>query len=193
MNPSQVHLALNHAPLFFSITGGIILLYGMMKKNEYINRLSFFFLVAAALLTIPVFLTGEGTEEMVENLPGVSENLIEEHEEMAKIALGIILATGAGALFSLFFRRNPAISRFCLWACLLLSLASFGAMAQTAHLGGMIRHTEIRAGATAGSQENNKNKEEDDEKEENKAGATVAGGTDSANTEKKSIKKDDDD
>jgi uncharacterized membrane protein len=190
MNPSQVHLALNHAPLFFSISGGIILLYGMIKKNEHIQRLSFFFLVAGALLTIPVFLTGEGTEEMVEKLPGVSENLIEEHEEMAKIALGIILATGAGALLSLFFHKNPAMNRFFLWSCLLLSLASFGAMSQTAHLGGQIRHTEIRTGAEASSKENEK---EEDDKEDKNAAATVTNGTDSTKAQKKDIKKEDDD
>jgi len=35
--------------------------------------------------------------------------------------------------------------------CVVLSFASFGVMAQTAHLGGQIRHSEIRSGTlTAG-------------------------------------------
>ena len=40
-----------------------------------------------AVLTIPVFLTGEETEESVEHLAGVSHDLIEEHEELAEKAI----------------------------------------------------------------------------------------------------------
>jgi hypothetical protein len=87
MNASQIHLALNHVPLFFSIIGGCVLIYGFIRKNESIKILSLYFMIAAALFTIPVYLTGEGTEEIVEKLPGVSEGMIEEHEEMAKIGL----------------------------------------------------------------------------------------------------------
>ena len=62
MNAAQIHLALNHAPLFLSVIGGGILILGMIQKNETIKTLSLFLLLAAALFTIPVFLTGEGTE-----------------------------------------------------------------------------------------------------------------------------------
>ena len=83
MNAAQIHLALNHAPLFLSIIGGGILILGMIKKNESFKNLSLYFLIAAALFTVSVFLTGEGTEELVEKLPGVNETAIEEHEYMA--------------------------------------------------------------------------------------------------------------
>lgn len=103
MNAAQIHLALNHAPLFLSIIGGVILILGMIKKNESFKNLSLYFLIAAALFTVPVFLTGEGTEELVENLPGVNETAIEEHEDMAKISLIIIIITGAISLLWLYF------------------------------------------------------------------------------------------
>jgi uncharacterized membrane protein len=159
MNASQIHLALNHVPLFFSITGGLILLFGFFKKNDSIKIMSLYFLIAAALFTIPVYLTGEGTEEMVEKLPGVSENMIEEHEEMAKIGLIVIIITGVAALASLFTRQKAGFFKTGLALCAFLSFASFGVMAQTAHLGGQIRHSEIRSGTlTAG--ENGKESEE---------------------------------
>jgi uncharacterized membrane protein len=166
MNASQIHLALNHAPLFFSITGGLILLYGYFKKNDSIKIMSLYFLIAAALFTIPVYLTGEGTEEMVEKLPGVSENMIEEHEEMAKIGLIVIIITGVVALASLFTRQKAGMFKTGLALCVLLSFASFGVMAQTAHLGGQIRHSEIRSGTlTAGEtgKENEEKKKDDDD------------------------------
>jgi len=74
MNATQIHLALNHIPVLLSITGGLILLFGLIKKNTPVMRTALILLVAAALFTLPVYLTGEGTEEAVEKLPGVSEN-----------------------------------------------------------------------------------------------------------------------
>lgn len=166
MNAAQIHLALNHAPLFLSLIGGGILLAGMIKKNESFKHLSLYFLIAAAVFTIPVFLTGEGTEELVENLPGVNENAIEEHEEMAKISLIIISIMGGLALIGLFIRNKASMARILFSGLVLLSLGSFVTMAQTAHLGGLIRHSEIQNGATAneGKEEN----EEDEMKGENK-------------------------
>ena len=73
MNSAQIHLALNHVPLFLSILGAAILILGIIKKNESFKNLSLYLLVAAAIFTAPVFLTGEGTEELVERLPGVNE------------------------------------------------------------------------------------------------------------------------
>lgn len=162
MNAAQIHLALNHAPLFLSLIGSGILIWGMFKKNEGFKSLSLYLLVAAAILTAPVFLTGEGTEELVEHLPGVNETAIEKHEGMAKIALIIIIITGAVALIGLFFKKNIVISRFVFIGALLLSLASFGAMAQTAHLGGLIRHSELQNGAGS-SNEPAENESEDDD------------------------------
>lgn len=189
MNAAQIHLALNHAPLFLSLIGGGILLLGMIKKNESFKNLSLYFLIAAAVFTIPVFLTGEGTEELVENLPGVNETAIEEHEEMAKISLIIISIMGGLALIGLFIRNKASMTRVLFSGLVLLSLASFVTMTQTAHLGGLIRHSEIQNGATAneGKEEN----EEDEMKGENKEAEKM--GKDSLRQVEKNEKMDKDD
>lgn len=143
MNSAQIHLALTHAPLFLSLIGGVILIWGMIRKNEPMKKLSLFLLMVAAVFTIPVYLTGEGTEEMVEHIAGVNESSIEKHEEMAKFSLIIIMVSGIIAAAGLILRRNTAVVRVIFTGALVLSFASFGAMAQTAHLGGLIRHPEL--------------------------------------------------
>lgn len=154
MNAAQIHLALNHAPLFFSIIGGGILLLGILKKNHSLTNVSLYLLVVAAICTIPVFLTGEGTEELVEHLPGTNKGAIEQHEDMAKIALVVIAATGLMALISLLLaNRKVSISRPLLIVVAILSLVSFGTMAQTAHLGGLIRHSELTGTVIANDDE----------------------------------------
>ena len=146
MNSAQIHLALNHMPLLLSLLGGILLIIGMIKKNASFKSLSLYLLVAAALFTAPVYLTGEGTEEMVEHLTGVNESAIEKHEDMAKITMVIIAITGAISLIGLFLQKNIRFSKLILGITLVLSFASFGTMAQTAHLGGLIRHSELQNG-----------------------------------------------
>ncbi len=191
MNAAQIHLALNHAPLFLSVIGGGILILGMIRKNETFKTLSLFLLVAAALFTIPVFLTGEGTEELVENLPGVTENMIEKHEDMAKIAMIVIAISGVVALAGIFLRKNAAFGKFIFIACFLLAIASFGTMAQTAHLGGLIRHSEIRNGAAGAGEKENEEEEEGGNKKEQEKPATdmQKSSEDSLKAIKKALKK----
>ena len=125
-------------------------------------------MISAALFTIPVYLTGEGTEELVEKMPGVSENMIEEHEEMAKIGLIIIILTGIAALGALIVKRKVSLLKPAFVLCALLTFASFGVMAQTAHLGGQIRHTELKNATTVSTesgQDNEGNKSNKNEKE----------------------------
>lgn len=196
MNAAQIHLALNHAPLILSIAGGIILLVGMLRKNESFKTLSLIFLIAGAALTAPVFLTGEGTEVLTEDLPGVNENAIEKHESWAKISLIIIVITGVTALAALFFQRKGNIFRLTSFLLLCLSVVAFGSMAQTAHLGGMIRHGEITANTIAGNDGEEKEEEEEEEKTSVVNGRVeeFAGTTDSLKAlDKKPHREDDDD
>lgn len=170
MNSAQIHLALNHMPLLLSLLGGILLIIGMIKKNASFKSLSLYLLVAAALFTAPVYLTGEGTEEMVEHLTGVNDSAIEKHEDMAKITMIIISITGVISLIGLLLHKNLRFSKLILGIALVLSFASFGTMAQTAHLGGLIRHSELQNGSVSENDKKNeiikvdkKNIEKDDD------------------------------
>lgn len=171
MNAAQIHLALNHAPLFLSAIGGGILLLGLVRKNTSFQTISLYMLVAAALFAIPVYLTGEGTEELVENLPGVTESAIEKHEDMAKMSLIIIIVCGAAAIAGLLFRKNAGFSKIALTGAVLLSLASFITMAQTAHQGGLIRHSELQSGAAGAENGKGKEGKEEDNDDEKPAAA----------------------
>lgn len=162
MNAAQIHLALNHAPLFLSLIGGGILFIGMIRKNDSLKTLSLWLLSAGAVLTLPVYFTGEGTEELIEHLPGVNQNMIERHEEMAKISLIVITATGLSAIAGLFLRKKPA-AKIVILLTVVLSLASFVTMAQTAHLGGQIRHAELQNSSTTGENGQEKEGEKDDD------------------------------
>ena len=148
MNSVQMHLALTHVPVILSLVGLIMLVVAFFIKNATITKTSYILILIAGIAALPVFFTGEGTEEAIENLPGVSEAVIERHEEVAKLAMISIAAAGLLALTALFSFKWQTTARIFRVVVLVLAITSGGLMAQTAHLGGQIRHTEIRNGVT---------------------------------------------
>jgi uncharacterized membrane protein len=146
MNPAHVHLLLNHIPVIGIFFGLLLLVVGMAKKSEDLKKMSFVIFVLVALIAIPTYLTGAPAEEIVEHLPGVSEEMIEEHEEAALTSLVAMEVLGVIALAGFFlFRRPRSAPRWFTTALFVLSIIVGGSMAWTANLGGQIRHTETRA------------------------------------------------
>jgi uncharacterized membrane protein len=146
MNSVQMHLALTHVPVILSMVGLTMLVVAFFIKNPTVTKISYYVLVVAGISAIPVFFTGEGAEEAVEHLPGVSESFIEEHEEVAKLSMIAISVAGVAALAALLSFSRHSVFKVVKVVVLILALVSGGLMAQTAHLGGQIRHTEIQGG-----------------------------------------------
>ena len=172
MNSSQIHLALTHLPVVLSLVGLAVLVIAMFRKNPTITRVAFYTLIAAGISALPVYFSGEGAEHMVESLPGVSENLIENHEDVAKAAMFAVMIAAIAAIVGLFTFTLVTAAKFIRVLTLLFAIIATGLMAQTAHLGGQIRHSEIRQGfiassETTGDNENGgdavKEEEEDDD------------------------------
>ena len=149
MNSVQMHLALTHVPVILSFVGLVMLVVALLAKNTVLTKTSYYIILIAGVAALPVFFSGEGTEEAVEHAPGVSEAIIERHEDIAKLAMISITIAGISALVALFSFRWFRVARFLRVLVLLLVIMSGGLMAQTAHLGGQIRHTEIRNALTA--------------------------------------------
>lgn len=145
MSTVHLHLLLNHVPVIGTIIGLCLLAYAALRKDEGLARASLGMFAILALVAIATFLTGEPAEEAVEGLAGVSESVVERHEEAAllsTIALGVLGALSLGILLR--FRRRH-LPRQAAVALLAAGLVPAGAMAWTANLGGQIRHTEIRS------------------------------------------------
>jgi hypothetical protein len=145
----HLHLLLNHVPVLGTVFAVLLLTFALLRRSSELTRASFGAFVILGLMAGVVYLTGEPAEERVEHLPGVSERLIEAHEEAAFVAMLLLVAFAIGALSVLLrYRGGRAIPRSVVVGALLLSLLPTGAMAWTANLGGQIRHGEIRS-ATA--------------------------------------------
>ncbi len=152
LTSAQIHLAVNHLPVFGALLATATLALAAVTRRVNTRNLGLGLLVFAALSALPAYFSGKGAEEIVEDRRGVSETLIERHEEAAERALAVTLAAGvvaAGALLAARLRRERAV-RTLFTIALLSSLVSSGLMGQVAHLGGQIRHDEIRSPAGPG-------------------------------------------
>jgi uncharacterized membrane protein len=119
-----------------------------LRKSSELVSVSMVLAVVVALFAIPAYLTGEPAEEVVENTPGISENLIEEHEEAAEKAFILVEAVGGLALIGLIARRfSRNLGNTLAVATLAGLIAGGGLVAYTANLGGKIHHQEIRDGS----------------------------------------------
>ena len=146
MTSTQIHLALTHVPVVLSYCGLIILVVALIKKNETLTRTSLYFLLFAGLFTLPVYFSGEGAEEAIEHLPGISENAIESHEDIAKTGLIVVLLNAVLASSGLVFFHRKSLLKYILPIVLIVTLAACGIFFKTAHLGGLIRHPELKEG-----------------------------------------------
>ena len=149
MDLLHLHLLLNHVPVIGLILVTLLLAYALLKRSKEVQKLSLWAFVLLALVTIPVFLTGEPAEEVVENLPGVSKPVIESHERAALIAFIAIEVVGGAALILSLLSRRLGKMKWTGTLILALAVTASGLMGWAANLGGQVRHSEIRAGAGA--------------------------------------------
>lgn len=149
MSAAHLHLLLNHAPLFGLVFALLGLAWAFGCRNESVGRAALGLLVLSGMLVLPVYLSGENAEDLVEGTVGVSASAIEAHEEAA---LGAAIATGVVgivALVALLGFRKRTLPRWVSAFALVLALVASGWIGYVANLGGQINHPEIRSGTTA--------------------------------------------
>jgi hypothetical protein len=147
MDLAHIHLLLNHFPTIGNIIGGGLFVLSLIANSDDLKRASLVVLLGISLIAIPTYMSGNGAQEAIKSLPGISKSLIETHEGAALVALGFMEVTGAFAWLGLWqFRRLARIPNWNLAVIMVLILATLGSMARASNIGGEIRHAEIRAG-----------------------------------------------
>ena len=146
MNGAQLHLLLNHLPILGLLFGALLLIFGLLSKQEIISKASMIVFILMGMITVPVNETGEAAEEIVESFPGISvdHDRIHTHEESAELALWLMLGLGTLALVSLIVGDKPNFGKYLQYAVLIASLALFIYMVQVGWQGAQIMHPEIR-------------------------------------------------
>ena len=146
---AHLHLLVNHSPIFGSIFALVLLIASYFTSADTFRRTAFVILIATAIGGAAADLSGDAAEEAIKGFPGVRRDVIHAHEEMADKAYILADILGVLALGGLVrWRRQPIPPSAALVAVLATAFVG-GAFIYTGLLGGQIRHTEVRPGATA--------------------------------------------
>lgn len=147
MNVAHLHLAINHLPVVGIPLALLVLLFGIARKNAGAQLLGLVLLSGLGLVAVGVYFTGEPAESVVEHMPGVTEAVIEKHEDAASVSLALAVLAGVSAAAALWLVRAGRAYRIAIWSTVGAAVLAVLSLAYTANLGGSIRHTEIRSGA----------------------------------------------
>ncbi len=173
-NAAHWHLVLNHLPVVGVFAGVLLMVALYVFDLEDLKTVSLWWFVAVALVGVPVYLTGEPAEELVEGMPSVSHDALEEHESVALWSFTLLCITGAWAVFGLIYRKlDESASAWILPVLFVAALVTSGMMGYTANVGGKIHHPETRPGFTPPEEEE---KHENHEAEGQKESSLRPGG-----------------
>ncbi len=144
MNATHLHLILNHFPIVGTLIGFVILIYGLQAKNTSIQKLALYLFIVLAIISIPVYFSGEEAEETIEHLSNISKSDLHEHEEIAEKALVLIEILGITSLFFFYNQKKQFISdKILLKIIAVLSFITLFVFILVGNYGGKIIHSEI--------------------------------------------------
>ncbi|MFT7231364.1 MAG: putative membrane protein [Cyclobacteriaceae bacterium] len=164
MNGAHWHLVLNHLPIIIPIVGLFMMVGGFLLKSEILKRAAYCIFIVGALTAVAAFSTGEGAEEVVEEINGIDERLIHVHEEAAEIFASLLYILGGVSLIGLWANwKEKSFSTIISIAIIGFALVVLFYAKQTGTTGGEIRHTEIRANSSNNNSNVNQNTEHDED------------------------------
>jgi hypothetical protein len=145
----HLHLLVNHAPIFGALFALALLAASFIWAPDVLRRTALVVLIGTGIAGFVADQTGDPAEDAIRGFPGVKRDVIHEHEELGEkafIAASVVGVLAIGALFR--WRRTPIPQGVAVGALVGAAVVS-GLMAYTGLLGGYVRHTEVRPGATA--------------------------------------------
>lgn len=147
MNAAQTHLFFSHFPIVGLAFAILVTLYSLFIKDHELARLSLWFYVVLGGFALLAYLTGDGAEKIMETYPGITEDVIEPHENIALFFFIGLMITAVVALAGLYISKTKetTLKRFTI--ILLIGGILLGILAGiTGSTGGAIRHNEIKQG-----------------------------------------------
>jgi len=149
MNDAHLHMVVNHFPIIGTIFGFGILIVGLVLKNKTVINTSYLLFIIAAIFGAISMGTGEGAEEIVENMPNIGGQIIHEHEELAEKLAIVLYVLAVFSLLGLYLNiKNSTKAKLLSFIIVGIAIVAIVLVQKVGTSGGEIRHTEIRANAS---------------------------------------------
>lgn len=145
MNDAHYHLVVNHFPIIGTIFGLGICIAGIVFKNKSYLKVAYSVFIVAAIFTALSMTTGEGAEEIVEEMPSVGEQIIHEHEEIAEKLALVLYVLAVVSILGLYTQiKNHTKAKLVSYLVVIIAIIGVFLAQKVGTTGGEIRHTEIR-------------------------------------------------
>lgn len=145
MNDAHLHMIVNHFPIIGTIFGLGILFTGVVLKNNSVKNTAYVLFIVAAIFAAFSMGTGDGAEDVAEKLPGVTKEIIHEHEELAEKFALLLYALGVVSLVGIFLNvKNHTKAKLVSWLAIVIAAVALFLAKEVGTSGGEVRHTEIR-------------------------------------------------
>ena len=127
MNPAQLHLIFTHLPIIGLGFGILLNLIAVLRKNGELQKLALWFYLLLGIFALLAYLTGDGAEKIMESYPGITEDTIEPHENIALIFFIGLMVTSALSMTGLYITRTKGhlLYRFSIYLLIAGILISF--------------------------------------------------------------------
>ena len=160
MNQAHLHMVFNHFPIIGLFFGIGILAFGIIKKQTILVNTAYVIFIFCMIMAKATMMTGEGAEEIVEEL-GISHDIIHEHAELAETFMKVLYGLGILSILGLVANlkkhsKAPIVS----YVVLVLAIGAAVLSKSVGTSGGEIRHTEIRENANINNASTESNEEE---------------------------------
>lgn len=144
ITPAHLHVLVNHIPVIGLPIILILLLWGLVRREDAVLRAALIGTVLLAVGTWFADFTGDGAKDDIRRLAWVNKDVISDHEEAGDQTEIAAIATGVIALATLVLARagRPLRRPLVLVTAALLLVSSLLA-ARAAWRGGKIRHDEF--------------------------------------------------
>lgn len=163
MDLAHLHLLINHFPIVGTIIGTVIMLYALIKKVKNLQRTVLVLWIVLAAMSPIVMNTGEEAEHKVEEMAGINENAIHEHEEASEFAFWLMIGLGVISLAAISLYKMGSDITMATKISFTISILTAAAMIRTGYLGGLIRHAEVQTVTSSASTETHSNESSTEE------------------------------
>jgi len=145
MNEAHYHLVLNHLPIIIPILGLLVIIGGFIVKSEIVKRVAYCIFILGAITAFAAIATGDGAEEVVRHIDGISTNLVHEHEEKAEVFALLSYILGVSSILALWSNsKKKSYANYIAYIVIVFCIVVLYFAQQTGTTGGEIRHSEIR-------------------------------------------------
>ncbi len=145
MSAAHLHLTVVHLPVVGVPIALAMLAVGHLRGHEILLRFAYCLLVVCGVLSIAAFYSGPPTYELLESELQAEKERVEQHAVIGRAAFiaGILVAVIAIQALLQFLQGEPP-ARWLRLTIFLGALVLSYLLVWSAHLGGGIRHPEVR-------------------------------------------------